>query len=287
MGSSKFSETDLILNQDSSVYHLSLKPKDVSDKIIVVGDPGRVHRVSGFFDSVDFEMNRREFITHTGKYKGKRITVISSGMGTDNVEILMHELDAIFNVDLTKREPKQRKKKLQIIRIGTSGSIQESVRVGSHLATDFAFGLDSLMHFYSQERKGLQKRLEVRLQETIGLDFRPYCFRASENLLNKFKDCVNIGNTVTCPGFYAPQGRELRVPIRFNSIVEKLQYFHEEDVWLTNMEMETAGYYALGKMLGHEMLSLNAILANRIRGTFSKDPNKVIDSLIKKVLDRI
>lgn len=287
MGITKFSATDLIINPDKSVYHLSLKPKEVSDKIIVVGDPGRVHRVSAFFDSVDFEMNRREFITHTGKYKGKKITVLSSGMGTDNVEILMHELDAIFNIDLEKREPKQRRKKLRIIRVGTSGSIQDSIKVGSHLATEYAFGLDSLMHFYKYKKKDAEYSLAKKLQEELELDFTPYCFKGSESLLDKFRDCVTVGNTVTCPGFYAPQGRELRVPIKYHSIIDKLQYFHQDDVWLTNLEMETAGYYSLGKLMGHEMLSLNAILANRSRGTFSKNPNKVIDGLIEKALDRI
>ncbi|WP_089357547.1 nucleoside phosphorylase [Ekhidna lutea] len=282
-----FSETDLILNPDGSVYHLSLRPKDVSDKIIVVGDPGRVHRVSRHFDSVEFEMNKREFITHTGKYEGKRITVISSGMGTDNVEILMQELDALFNIDLVHREPKPRRKKLQIIRIGTSGTIRDEIKVGSHLATEYAIGMDPLIHFYDFKHKGKERRIVEKFQEEIGIPYLPYCFKGSTALFEKFKDCTIAGNTVTCPGFYAPQGRQLRVPIRFKEIIEKMQYFHEEDVWLTNLEMETAGYYAFGKLMGHEMLSLNAIMANRIKTEFAKDPNKVIDSLIKKVLDRI
>lgn len=282
-----YSETDLILNPDGSVYHLSLRPKDISDKIIVVGDPGRVHRVSRHFDSVDFEMNKREFITHTGKYKGKRLTVISSGMGTDNVEILMTELDALFNIDLVHREPKARKKKLQIIRIGTSGTIRDDIKVGSHLSTEYAIGLDTIIQFYEHKHRGIEKRIIKKLREELDLHYTPYCFKGSPTLLEKFKDCTIVGNTVTCPGFYAPQGREIRIPIRYNDIIEKMQYFHEEDIWLTNLEMETAGYYAFGKLLGHEMLSLNAIMANRIKGQFAKDPNKVIDSLIKKVLDRI
>ena len=280
-------ETDLILNPDGSTYHLNLKPKNVSEKIIVVGDPGRVHRVSSFFDSIDFEMNRREFITHTGKYKGKRLTVMSSGMGTGNVEILMQEIDAIFNIDLKKREAKSRKKKLQIIRIGTSGAIQEDLKMGTHLSSEYAFGLDSLLHFYEFKNKGIEKVLSKKLKEALDLSYLPYCFKGSSDLLDKFRDCTIVGNTVTCPGFYAPQGRELRIPIRYKNLIEKLQYFHEEDIWLTNLEMETAGYYAFGRMLGHEVLSLNAILANRIRNTFSKNPNKVIDGLIKKVLERI
>ncbi len=282
-----YSETDLILNPDGSVYHLSLRPKDVSDKIIVVGDPGRVHRVSRHFDSVEFEMNKREFITHTGKYKGKRISVISSGMGTDNVEILMTELDALFNIDLVKRQPKQRKKKLQIIRVGTSGTIRDDIKIGSHIAAEYAIGLDTLMQFYDYKHRGVEKRVIKKLKEELDLHYSPYCIKGSTVLLDKFRDCTIIGNTITCPGFYAPQGREIRIPIRYTGIVEKMQYFHEEDVWITNLEMETAGYYALGKLLGHEVLSLNAIMANRIKGQFSKNPNRVIDGLIKKTLDRI
>lgn len=282
-----FSETDLILNPDGSVYHLSLRPKDISDKIIVVGDPGRVHRVSKHFDSVDFEMNKREFITQTGKYKGKRLTVISSGMGTDNVEILMQELDALVNIDLVHREPKPRKKRLQIIRIGTSGAIREDIKLGSHIAAEYAIGMDPIFHFYDVKQKGKERKIVEKFQEEIGIPYQPYCFKASSSLFEKFKDCTTIGNTVTCPGFYAPQGRELRASIRFKKIIEKMQYFHEEDVWITNLEMESAGYYAFGKVLGHQMLSLNAIIANRVTNEFAKDSNKVIDGLIKKVLDRI
>ncbi|MBC6401871.1 MAG: nucleoside phosphorylase [Ekhidna sp.] len=282
-----YSETDLILNPDGSVYHLSLRPKDITDKIVVVSDPGRVHSVSRFFDSVDFEVNKREFITHTGKYKGKRISVISSGMGTDNMEILMNELDALFNIDLVHRVPKARKKKLQIIRIGTSGAIRNDIKVGSHLATEYAFGLDTTLQFYKYRHKGKEQALVKALRKELDLRYTPYCFKGSPNLLEKFKDCTIVGNTVTCPGFYAPQGRQLRIPMQYEGIIDKLQYFHEKDVWITDLEMETAGYYAFAKLLGHEVISLNAILANRVKGTFTKDPNRIIDGLIKKVLKRI
>lgn len=281
------SETDLIINKDGSVYHLNLKPENISDTIITVGDPSRVFRVSQYFDSVDFEMNRREFITHKGKYKGKEVTVISTGMGTDNVEIFMNELDALANIDLKTREIKEKKRKLNIVRIGTSGSLQEDIRLGSHLATDFGIGLDTLMTFYNLRQTGFENTLSSKIKEYIDLPFKPYCVEGSELLREKFSFDMLRGNTVTCPGFYGPQGRQLRVDLKFPHLMEDLMYFHLDDFWLTNFEMETAGYYALGRLMGHEMLSLNAIIANRARNKFSKDSDKVIDSLIKKVLDRL
>lgn len=284
---STISETDLIINPDGSVYHLNLKPEHISDKIITVGDPGRVHRVSSHFDNVDFEMNKREFITHTGTYKGQRITVISTGMGTDNVEILLNELDAVFNIDLKTRQIKEKKTSLKIIRIGTSASIQEDMRLGSHVISEYGIGLDPMIHFYQMQMPEYEASICEALQNDIGLPYLPYCVKGSEQLLDLFKDNMVLGNTVTCHGFYAPQGRTLRLPIRYPDLVEKLTYFHKDNFWLTNLEMETAGYYGLSKLLGHEMISLNAIIANRIRNKFSKDPNKVIDALIRKVLDKI
>ena len=282
-----YSETDLILNPDGSIYHLNLKPKDISHKIITVGDPSRVHRVSKFFDDVQFEMNKREFITHVGTYKGKRITVISTGMGTDNVEVFMNELDALVNIDFQKREPKAKNTRLRIVRIGTSASIQEDIRLGSHLVSEYAIGLDPMAHFYILDMSTLEQGVSENIQKAIGLPFTPYCVKASDELLRIFAGVVNFGNTVTCHGFYAPQGRELRLPIRYPNLIRDLNCFHKNDFWLSNLEMETAGYYALAKLFGHDMISLNAIVANRIRKKFSKDPNKVIDALIKKVLDVI
>jgi uridine phosphorylase len=284
---SKISETDLILNPDGSVYHLSLLPKNISDTIITVGDPSRVYAVSQYFDEVEFEMNKREFITHVGKYKGKRITVISTGIGTDNIEIFFTELDALVNIDLKTREPKSRKKKLKIIRIGTSGALQEDIPLGTHLASDYAIGLDNLMNFYDLPMDDLETGLAHDIQKKTGLPFMPYAVRGSVSLREQIGSDMMKGNTVTCPGFYAPQGRELRVPIRFPKLLEDLNYYHKGDFWLTNFEMETAGYYAMGRLLGHEVLSVNAIIANRIKNKFSKDPNKVVESLIKKVLERV
>lgn len=283
----RLSEADLILNPDGSVYHLSLLPKQISDTIIAVGDPSRVYMVSQFFDEVEFEMNRREFITHVGRFKGKRITVISTGIGTDNVEIFLTELDALVNVDLKTREPKSRRKKLRIIRVGTSGALQEDVAIGAHLVSEYAVGFDNLMNFYDLPMDDFETGIAHDLQKKIGLSFMPYVVKGSELLQKQIGFDLLKGNTVTTPGFYAPQGRELRSPIRYPKLIEDLNYYHKGDFWLTNFEMETAGYYAMGRLLGHEVISVNAILANRIKNKFSRNPNKIIESLIEKVLERL
>jgi uridine phosphorylase len=271
------------------VYHINLLPKHIADVVIAVGDPGRVFKVSQHFDEIEFEMNKREFITHVGTYKGKRLTVISTGIGTDNIEIVMTELDALVNIDLKTREPKSRKKKLKIIRIGTSGAIQEDIPLGAHLVTDYAVGLDNLLNFYELTSTDFENAIADDIQKKVKLPFKPYVVQGSATLLNEIGYDMISGNTITAPGFYAPQGRRVRAAIRFPDLLKELNYYHNKssDFWLTNFEMETASYYALGRLLGHEMLSLNAIIANRIKTKFSKDPEKAVDSLIKKVLERI
>lgn len=283
----KIPESELILNKDGSVYHLNLLPSHLSDTIITVGDPSRVYMVSKYFDDLEFEMNRREFITHIGTYKGKRVTVISTGMGTDNIEIFLTELDALANIDLDKREVKQKKKSLNIIRIGTSGALQEDIPLGSHLVSDNAVGLDTLMCFYNLPQSEIEQEIGAELQGKIGLPFTPYVVNGSESLKEKVAFDMLAGNTITTPGFYAPQGREIRLDLKYTKLLSELNYYNKNGFWLTNFEMETAGYYSLGRLLGHEVLSVNAIIANRIKNRFSKNPNKVIDSLIRKVLDRI
>jgi uridine phosphorylase len=285
----KISETDLILNEDGSVYHLNLLPKHISDTIITVGDPNRVFRVSQYFDDIEFEMNKREFITHVGTFKRKRITVISTGIGTDNVEIFFTELDALVNIDLKNREPKSRRKKLRVIRIGTSGALQEDIPLGSHLITDYAVGLDNLMAFYDLKMDDFEESIAQDIHTKTNLPFVPYVVKGSDSLRELIGEGMLVGNTVTTPGFFAPQGREIRIPIKYPKLLEDLNYYHNKssDFWLTNFEMETAGYYALARLLGHEAISVNAIIGNRVKNKFSKDPNKIIDSLIKKVLDRI
>jgi len=284
---SQISETDLILNKDGSVYHLNLKPEHLSDTIITVGDPSRVHNVSKHFDKIDFEMNKREFITHVGSYKGKRITVISTGMGTDNIEIFFTEIDALANIDLPTRQIKSKHRKLNIIRIGTSGALQEDIKLGSHLVSDYAVGLDTLMCFYNLPQSDSEKEIVNHIQQETGISFMPYIARASQTLKDKIGDGMINGNTVTCPGFYAPQGRRIRLDLKHPKLIDDLNCFNHNGFWLTNFEMETAGYYALAKMLGHEMLSVNAIIANRITNKFSNNSTKVVDDLILKVLNQI
>jgi uridine phosphorylase len=283
----KIADTELIINPDGSIYHLNLKPGQIADTILTVGDPGRVHRISRHFDKIEFEMNKREFITHTGTYKGQRLTVMSTGMGTDNVEIAMMELDALVNIDFKTRIPHDEQKALNIIRVGTSGSIQEDIRLGSHVMSEYGIGLDPLMVYYPFEQTKFEGEVASAFQQATGIPYPLYCARGSSKLIEAFKDLFTAGNTLTCNGFYAPQGRILRADIKFPKLVDAYNCFHYKDFWLTNLEMETAAYYALGRILGHDTLSINAILANRVRNRFSKDPYKVIDAMIKKVLDRV
>ena len=282
-------ESELILNEDGSVYHLALLPKHISDTVLTVGDPSRVNAISQFFGSIEFEMNRREFITQVGMYKGKRVTVISTGIGTDNIEIFFTEIDALVNIDLKTREPKARKRKLKIIRIGTSGALQEDIAVGSFLVSDYAVGFDNLMTFYDLKQDDLERSIAEDLRKKVKLPFTPYVVKGSEALRRQVGADMIVGNTVTTPGFFAPQGRTVRLPIKFPKLLDDLNSYHHRgsDFWLANFEMETAGYYALGRMLGHEVLSANAIIANRIKNKFSKDPNTIVEGLIKIILDRI
>lgn len=284
---SKIPESELILTKDGSIYHLNLKPKHIADTVISVGDPSRVYAISQHFDKIEFEMNKREFITHVGKYKGKRITVISTGMGTDNIEIFMTELDALVNIDFKTREVKKEKRKLNIVRIGTSGAIQEDIPVGSFIASEYGLGLDTLGYYYNFKQGAKALEITKEIQKSTGLGFTPYLTKCSSKLMKQIGFDMIKGNTITSPGFYAPQGRKIRTPLRLPKLVRDLTQFHKDDFWLTNFEMETAAYYGLAKLMGHEMLSLNAIIANRVKEEFSKNYTKVIDDLIKVTLDRL
>ena len=283
MESRQIPETELILNPDGSVYHLRLKPEHLGTTIFTVGDPDRVATVSQHLDQVDFQLQNREFITHTGWKNGHRVSVISTGMGTDNIEILMTELDALVNVDLQTRQVKPKKTSLHIIRIGTSGSLQEDLPTGTLLASEIAIGMDTLMAYYP-ELRGPQDFGQA-IQTELGLPFRPYQAAASTKLLGMLDGSIQQGITLTCPGFYAPQGREVRLKPRFDQLIERLAGLRVEGRYLTNFEMETAGYYALGELLGHHCISLNALMVNRPLKTVTTEGEKLIDKLIQVALD--
>ncbi len=287
------SNSELILNPDGTIYHLHLLPDHISDTILTVGDPARVAQVSRHFDSIEFEGAHREFVTHVGYYKGKRLTVLSTGMGTDNIDIVMNELDALVNIDFMSRtvRPVEEQLRLRIVRLGTSGSLQPDVPIGSVLATEHAVGLDSLMQFYPLVETGLETQVGTALQATLGLPFAPYVVRGDDLLREQLGAGAVVGNTLTCPGFYGPQGRRLRLDVTPADYLERLRKFHHEsgegEFRLTNFEMETAGYYALGRLLGHQVLSLNAIVANRATGEFAADAGAIVDTMIERTLQRL
>ena len=275
-------ESELILHPDGSVFHLRLLPEQLGNIVFTVGDPDRVATVSQHLDQIDFKLQNRKFITHTGWKNGDRVSVISTGMGTDNIEILMTELDALVNVDLQTRQVKEKKTSLQIIRIGTSGSLQEDIPTGTLLASEIAIGMDTLMAYYP-ELSGPQNFGQA-IQAELGLSFRPYQAAASTKLLGMLDASIPRGITLTCPGFYAPQGRKVRLKPRFDQLIERLAALRVEGRYLTNFEMETAGYYALGELLGHEVLSLNAILVNRPLKKFATDGEKTVERAIQTAL---
>ncbi|HAS40342.1 MAG TPA: phosphorylase [Microscillaceae bacterium] len=279
--------SELILNPNGSIYHLYLLPEQIGDTIFTVGDPNRVEQVSRHFDKVEFRMQKREFITHTGQLNGKRVSVISSGMGTDNIEILLTELDALANIDLKTRTPKSETRALSIIRLGTSGALQPDVPLDSLLVSDYAIGLDTLMCFYDLPQSPIELSIVKNLRHDLQLPFTPYAVAADPDLKQQFAHDMVPGNTITCPGFYAPQGRKLRLAPKNPDYIPTLVNFEHKGFKLTNFEMETAGYYAMAHLLGHKILSINAIIASRTSHEFSPNPQKTIDKMIETVLERL
>lgn len=283
-------ESELILNPDGSVYHLNLKPEHIANTIITVGDPDRVSNVTKYFDHVEFQTQKREFHTQTGTYKGKRLTVISTGIGTDNIDIVFNELDALVNIDLDKREIKPNFTTLNIIRIGTSGSIQKEIPVDSFLISEYAIGFDSLLHFYDSSHVQHKEISDALMAHTHWFDSKsdPYVVKCDADLMAQMSsNAVHKGFTATNVGFYGPQGRILRLPIQDYALNDKLADFDYNGKKITNLEMETAGIYGLSALLGHKSLSMNAIIANRATGEFTKRPNEVVDELICYTLDRL
>lgn len=281
------SESELVLNQDGSVYHLQLLPEEIADNIIVVGDQDRVAKVSKYFDSIEVQKQHREFITHTGSLNNRRITVISTGIGPDNVEIVMTEMDALVNIDLHSRREKTEKKSLNFVRIGTSGAMQPEIELNSLLVSVKAVGFDNLFSFYDYRQSEEETAISSAMKKKLNLAFNPYCASASGQLMDQLAGGMLTGNTLTCPGFYVPQGREIRLNNRYENYLSGLMSFTYKDFRLSNFEMETAAYYALGKLLGHKILSCSVILANRATKKFSKDADQAVEKLIRQVLEKM
>lgn len=283
--------SELILNPDGSIYHLNLRPEDLANTVITVGDPDRVEMVSQHFDHIELKKQKREFCTHTGTLNGQRISVISTGIGTDNIDIVLNELDALVNIDFEQRIIKEELTSLRIIRIGTSGALQEDVPVDSFLISSHAVGLDGLLHYYNMSRNADDYLLEHEFMEQVGpqLTFpvRPYFAAADQELVKSLAYDFTKGLTVTCPGFYAPQNRSIRTGLKESNLLDALSSFDYKALRATNFEMETAGIYGLANVLGHRAISCNAILANRPLGQFSQQPKVVVERLIELILGRI
>lgn len=282
--------SELILNPDGSVYHLNLLPANIAHDVIFVGDQNRVEKITQFFCTIEFSTQKREFKTQTGTYKGKRMTVLSTGIGPDNIDIVLNELDALVNIDFETRQPKEELTSLNIIRIGTSGSLQADIPVDSFVMSKFGLGLDNMLRSYLIDDVSNQA-IEDEFVKHTNWDLkkgRPYAVSCSPKLEKIIEsDRMHKGITATAGGFYGPQGRVLRLGIQDERLNSKMDDFSFEHSRITNLEMETAAIYGLSALLGHNALSLNAIIANRATGTFSSDPYKAVDELIAYTLDKL
>lgn len=280
----KIPSSELILNKDGSVYHLNLHPEDLADIVLLVGDPERVSQVSAHFDKIEVKKQKREFITNTGWFNNKRMTVLSTGIGTDNIDIVMNELDILSHIDLSTREVKSSKRDLSLIRVGTSGSLQEDIPVDSILVSSHGLGLDHLIWYYEVE----PDMDVINIKQELGLDFlKPYIFKADPILLSKFDEKSIKGITATCAGFYAPQGRALRAGIKSYGFVQKLSNLRIEGKRVTNFEMETAAILGLSKLFGFRAIAVNAIVANRITHEFSANGQATIEKTIRYTLESL
>lgn len=282
--------SELILNADGSIYHLNLIPRDIATTIITVGDPDRVSDVSRHFDTIELKKGKREFNTHTGTLNGKRISVISTGIGTDNIDIVFNELDALVNVDFKHRTLKPLQTRLDIVRIGTSGAIQSDIEIDSFLLSEYAMGFDGLLHSYQSNKIQYKDISEAFVKHTNWSSEKsvPYVVKCDESLAIKLaSNRIRFGLTATNIGFYGPQGRKLRLNLADDSLNSKINSFKYDALKITNLEMETSGIYGLSKLLGHRAVSMNCILANRVTGEFSKNPQKAVDDLIQYTLGKL
>ncbi len=285
------SHTDLILNPDGSIYHLRLLPGDIADTILLVGDPGRVQQVSNRFDSVEVVKENREFVTHTGRYKGMRVSVLSTGIGTDNIDIVLNELDALVNVDLSQRCIKEGHSKLRLIRMGTSGALRPDIPVGSTILSKVACGFDGLYHFYQDDKHiSIPEMTQSFIRHTGWKKALsdPYFIEGSKTLAHLFEnDELVSGITISTPGFYAPQVRRIRLSPFDTQLVEKTGSFEFDGLRINNFEMECSALYALSALLGHEAITMCVAIANRIDKTFLEDYKPYVDRLIQFVLDKL
>ena len=286
----RIAESELVLNPDGSVYHIKLLPEHVKENVIVVGDQHRVEQVSRLFDNIEAKVSNREFVCHVGSYKGTEFTVLSTGIGTDNIDIVLNELDAAINIDLETRTVKENIRSLNIVRIGTSGSLQEDIAVDSFVCSSYGLGLDGLVHCYEfQPTTEAQSLTEAFKQQTNWKSTlsEPYFIKASDGLLQLLSEEAHTGITATATGFYGPQGRMLRLNVATPDINELLTSFSYAEYRITNFEMETSALYGLGQMLGHKTCTVCAIIANRIQKQYSKDYQKAVNNLIEYVLERM
>ena len=283
-------KTNIILNPDGSIYHLGLFPNEINDIILTVGDPDRVKFISRHFNSINLKKQKREFLIHNGLYKGVPISIISTGIGTDNIDIVINELDILSNINLKTGKKNNEEKKLNIIRLGTSASIHSEIELETILLSELAIGFDNLLNFYSHENK-YEKSLIIELKKHLNIDdniINPYAFDCDISLFNKFsKTFINSGITLTNPGFYGPQSRSVRIPLKFEKLNDKLNSFNYSGKKITNLDMETSGIYGLCKLLDHKSLSINVILANRVTGAFVQNLDKTIDGMIEQTLNTI
>ncbi|AUC84191.1 phosphorylase [Polaribacter sp. ALD11] len=283
-------QSELILNPDGSIYHLNLKPENIANDIIFVGDQDRVDKITNLFDSIEFTTQKREFKTSTGVYKGKRLSVVSTGIGPDNIDIVLNELDALVNINLETRQPKAKLTALNIVRIGTSGSLQKDIPVDSFLMSSHALDLNGMLHSYQIEEISNKEIEDAFVKQTnwSAKKSHPILIKNSSELAQKLdSDKIFKGITATAGGFYGPQGRVLRLPLQDADINKKIDSFNYNGNRITNLEMETSAIYGLSKLLGHNAVSMNAIIANRANGTFSKNYKKVVEDLIEYSLNKL
>ncbi len=285
-----FPETELILTKENRVYHINLKGEDIADDVIVVGDQHRVAQISKLFSKIEFKTEHREFVTHTGIFNGKRITVLSTGIGPDNIDIVMNELDAAVNINLETRELNPTHRSLNIIRLGTSGALQADIPVNGIVVSSHGLGLDGLLNFYDNWQSINENDIsESFMKHTNWLPNLPYpyCIKASDKLISKFQEGTHIGITATAPGFYGPQGRQIRLKAAMPTLNEFLTDFKLGEHRITNFEMETSALYGLGKLLNHQCLTACVIIANRVRKEFTSDYTKSVEILITESLQRL